>query len=88
MGRFCGSNPPTVTTSSMNELTLYFNTDGSDAFRGFKATYSSAPGGKFRLVLVLYCYEALVLALSYVKAIFCRVFVGFIPVIASLILAL
>jgi len=45
MGRFCGSNPPTAITSSMNELTLVFNTDGSDSFRGFRATYTSAPGG-------------------------------------------
>ena len=49
MGRFCGSNPPTAITSSMNELTLVFNTDGSDSFRGFRATYTSAPGGRSHL---------------------------------------
>ena len=45
LGRFCGSVPPTAVTSSMNQLTIVFRTDGADTFRGFRASYSSAPGG-------------------------------------------
>ena len=45
MNRYCGANPPAVITSSMNQITLKFNTDGSNSFRGFRARYSSAPGG-------------------------------------------
>eukprot|EP00794_Sanderia_malayensis_P003248 gene3248-3729_t len=45
IGRYCGSTPPTAVTSSMNEMTLIFRTDGSDSFRGFRASYTSAPGG-------------------------------------------
>ena len=51
MGRFCGSSPPTPLTSSMNQLTVIFNTDESQTFGGFNASYRSAPGGKYELYL-------------------------------------
>ncbi|BFZ22426.1 hypothetical protein BsWGS_25465 [Bradybaena similaris] len=48
LGTFCGTNLPTVNTSSSNVISLELHTDESVSGQGFKARWSTVCGGTFR----------------------------------------